>query len=145
MKWFLLLGLALSAGCLDSIGPQQDDELAAARARWDRAGLEDYRFRVDYTCFCRIAPHAAVVDVRQGVIAAVLDANTSAQPAYTLGMLTVPELFDRIALAIASNADEVTVRYDAQLGFPEDAFLDYIENAVDDEFRFQVSGLTSIE
>jgi len=54
---------------------------------------------------------------------------------------TVEELFGVIESAQAGAADEVTVEYDPESGYPVRISIDYIKQAVDDEVSYQITNL----
>lgn len=107
-----LVVLAALAGCdsgpgVASVDPEAGVEVASAidlaayRAAWVAAGVDDYRFRYDVVCFCE--PASVEVTVRDG---GVVRAETDGRPT---DPLTVLDLYDLAASAYA-EADRVTVR-----------------------------------
>ena len=47
---------------------------------------------------------------------------------------TISSLFDLIQNAIDNEADQVTVSYDGEFGYPMNIEIDYSSNSVDDEY-----------
>jgi hypothetical protein len=155
MPRFLLLLLTAALAACASTPPSPDGDAAggdttrgaldAARARWDVAGLDDYRFTFGNSCFCPEdvrGPFA--ITVRDGAVAEVLfqGAAVAADPERHL---TVDALFDRLEAAFDRGADLVQVTYDADLGYPVSAYVDYEAMATDEEDRFEVSALTPLD
>lgn len=125
-----LSGLA-SLGCSGLFGPHPDvaraqQELDAARARWNDAGTGSYLFELDrsldQTCSgCIKIEPPAKVEVRADTVSLItwggirLWDNASAEYA-----VTVPDLFDIIQARsdLADKPNSFFVEYDAALGYP---------------------------
>ena len=134
--WMAGLTLATAlGGCSDPDGI----ELADRRADWEAAGITSYSYDLQYGCFCSetttLPAHIVVTDGE------VTDA-TYAQAGYDIARgdpvdenyeaLTIDGLFDLADRAVR-EADEVTITYDDEFGFPESIDIDWITNAMDDE------------
>jgi Family of unknown function (DUF6174) len=107
----------LVAGCAD-------DELKAARDRWDAAGVVDYDFRYKTTGFVRPLDHR--ISVRGEQVTAAMDLLAVGGPAPITDLAnepTVRSLFARID-GESCSAD-VTASYDANDGHPVRAVFDY--------------------
>lgn len=121
--------------------PLADDapaSLADARARWNEAGVDDYRMVTEVQCFCPSAG-PVTVEVRDGQPTTISPTGDTA----TLGPdLTVAAVFDAIGAAQAEG--DVDVAYDPDLGYPVQADLDPVLNAVDDEVSYRILELTPI-
>lgn len=113
-------------------------ELAAARARWERSGIDDYRLQYQVRCFC---PQAVVtVDVVDGDIDAV-----SVEPPESAPVddgRTVEDLFDVVAGAYDTGAASVSVTYSQTTGHPVELFVDVSEMMADEEHGASVLSLT---
>ena len=137
----VVLALA-AAACGNPFSPTED--LEDARRTWSRQGITSYRFTVNVLCFCIDRGPFAVV-VEQGRVTSVTDPATGApRTPDPFVPLTVEALFARIDDAIERDADEIEVRYDPTLGYPQEIAIDFIENAIDDEVTYTVSDLTPI-
>jgi hypothetical protein len=161
VRWIALVTglLVVVAGCSDgaSRGPDgsgaaetsstalpviesRDDEvarLAAARARWEAAGIDSYAWSFTRICFC--PPLTAEVQVEGGE-AVSEDIDVDFGDAGELDFTTMEELFDFIADEIRQS-DEVTVDYDSDTGQVRSFDADRITRAVDDELGYQVQSL----
>jgi hypothetical protein len=103
--------------------------LAHARARWKRAGLRDYRFRLRVSCFCPGAGKRHTITVRNG------KAHGSSQVEKLVD--TVAKMFREIEKTLDDpRAGDVTVRYDPARGYPRKVSLDRIKAAIDDELSW---------
>lgn len=114
--------------------------LTDARARWDRAAIDDYRMVIEVRCFCPFT-EPVTAEVRDGQPATITLPDEAHGDTANLGHdLTVAAVFDAIDAAQAEG--DVDVAYDPDLGYPVHAELDPMPNAVDDEITYQVLELT---
>ena len=51
-----------------------------------------------------------------------------------LGYHTIDSLFDVIQDAITDEADQLTLSYDSEFGYPTNVAIDYNVSAIDDEY-----------
>lgn len=124
-----------------------DSLLEANRALWSASGIDSYRYRFRWECFCG-EDFVRVVDiiVVDGAIVSVLDASTGRPVSEEAAAYyrTIDGLFDFVRGAIDGPASSVQSVYDANLGYPAETFIDYAANAIDDELRFRIFGLSPI-
>lgn len=137
----LIIGM-MTASC--TILTTEEQELAEARDRWAAAGLTHYEFHYRRACFC--GPDATaemIIEVENGAIVAARYAETgdAVAPDRFGSFDSIEGMFDVIEDAIARDADELNVTYDAEHGYPVSIDIDYIHNAVDDELSLYASGL----
>jgi hypothetical protein len=105
--------------------------------------MDDYRFVLTRDCFC-LGRGPVVVTVRDGRVAETRDPQTG-QPVSTdqaIGVMTIDELFDRIAEAQA-NGEYTDVEYHPTLGYPTVAEIGTLAN--DAGTRYHVSDVTRLE
>ncbi len=144
-----LLALALS-GC-GTTGP--GDSLAAQLAlhgeRWASTAPTAYVYAVRRGCFC---PMEAIGPVRMEVVdgavvsAVYVDGGAPVGSDFVDLFPTVSGLFDVLADALDRDADRIEVSWDEETGIPLELFIDYEENAADEELGFQVTEMpTPIE
>ena len=147
------VALAMAAGSLlavawASVGaaqgaspPSIQAELTANQQKWAENGADDYRYRMQRSCFCppEITTPGIVV-VRGDAITEVsrVDGFGSLDPA---PYLSVDGLFAVIQDAIDQGADEISVSWDPLLGYPTDIYVDSIIPAVDDEIAYSARDL----
>ncbi len=119
------------------------ERLAAARVRWQSAGIDDYRMRYTRSCFCP-GPGPVDIVVRDGRVVSITSVATGqaveGSPDGIWGYPSVDELFVAIEQALRS-ADVATVGYDDELGYPTDASFDFVRGAVDDELGIAIESL----
>ncbi len=114
-------------------------ELEANQNRWREAGLSNYAYTFRRICFC---PNTNLVRITvvDGVITGVTDVDSG--DALDAGDFrfyeTVAGLFEIVSTAL-EQADSLAVTYDAELGYPTQITIDYIENAIDDELSVTAS------
>ena len=84
--------------------------------------------------------------VRHDTIAEVLFAdNRQPVPRESLPVYnTIDGLFTVLQDAIARKADHLEVTYDATLGYPKKAWIDYQENTADEELGFTVDSVQAL-
>jgi hypothetical protein len=112
-----------------------------ARQRWERQGIDDYRYVYSVVCFC---PERGPVQVtvRDGQVASVGSADPNARVGQQLlVVLTVDEVFDRIEEA-EENGTPTKVEYHPQLGYPTSAEIGTLAN--DAGTVYQISDLVPL-
>jgi hypothetical protein len=57
---------------------------------------------------------------------------------------TIEDLFETLENWLSQDPHEVSADYHAELGYPTDVFIDFIENAIDEELGFVASGLVEL-
>ncbi len=117
-------------------------EAAEARARWDEAGITDYEFDLDVSCFCTIAGRFHVV-VEDGE---PVEVTSESGPVDITGFdfleFTIDGVFDLFTeWGGDSSPDQVVAAFDPELGYPLDVRIDHILEAIDDELSVAVTGL----
>jgi len=134
------MSLVLIPGC-DLVKSSLQRDLDAARARWERADIRSYEFRLRVGCFCPpniIFP--VIMTVQNGV-------NTDAEYAQEPKEITtdffkqydtIDKLFEVVQKAIDDRVDSLTVVYESANGYPKSINIDRIKDAVDDEIAFFV-------
>lgn len=132
----------LLAACAAPLARGSDAGLLP-REKWERQGMDDYRYVYSLGCFCpdRGPVH---VTVRDGQIAEVRRGDSSARVAgdAQLEVLTVDQLFDRIAEAQASGT-YTRVEYHPQLGYPTSAEIGTLAN--DAGVRYLIADLAPLD
>jgi hypothetical protein len=136
-----LIGLAGACYIVDPGSGGREVDLENARERWEGSGLEAYRTVVNRRCFCGGSPGPVVVTVTAGgVTKAYQEAPFGAVPTGEARWFpTVEEAFDMIQKAFDDDAHRVDVRYDPATGAPLDIYIDQIEQAVDEEMRYELT------
>lgn len=138
----LILSLA-SVGCGDGGG---STNVAEQRALWTRQNIPNYRYQLREHCFCPNADRPFEIRVQNGVVVEVKNVGTGemVNPSQFTYYPTVESLFDKIQNAIERPAYKLEVTFDSAYGFPSSASIDYDQQAVDEEYGFEVSAFTPL-
>ena len=143
-----LVWLCASCGILSSEDDEWRSEFDDALALWRDAGLTDYRYVVRQLCFCGFGGQAIEVVVRDGqVVSGVLvESGEPVDPGqWQYAVPSIDALFDRIEGILDDEPHEFSATYDTRFGYPVSVSSDPIENAIDEEWGVEASGLEVIE
>ena len=113
---------------------------------WGQTGSSNYTYEYKVLCDCSDSLNQTVkVTVTNGAIESVVYAD-SGKPHVVWGggprYHTIDSLFDVIQDAITGEADQLTVSYDSEYGYPTDIEIDYMSNSIDDEYTLTASAYT---
>ena len=139
---FSALFLLLFASC-DKVSKK---DIKVEKAKWEALNATKYEFEYNASCFCGGLEHfPAKLIVENNVITEVLDISTGQPKVYPNGTLvsdslpelskTIDDLFELIEEA-RGDADDMTVTFDNDNGFPTEVDIDYLRNAIDDEIFY---------
>ena|SRR5689334_11725325 len=138
MRRALIVALFAIAGCGDATAPvKQISEYTQARKRWDERGFRDYVATVRAFCFCASVDPVTIIVVNDTLRSAY--STRTGQPVPLALVKTVDGVFDEVRRAIEQPAGSLNVTYDPVLGYPTEAAIDWITNAIDDEVTWTVS------
>lgn len=128
--------LTLATGCHGSSPAQADTQ--QAHARWDANAPQHYR----YTWHKRamIGVSRIIVEVRDGKIVKTTPLQDDLKVMATGGPPTVEAVFTELRTA-QTNAAQVVVSYDHDLGYPLSVWVDVSTRSIDDEYEFGVQDL----
>lgn len=126
-------------------GAPLDSTLEANRALWSASRPAAYRYRFQWVCFC-VQEHIRVVDitVANRSILSVVDAETReplSGPA-AAQYRTIDGLFDFVQESIDYPAASIQAAFDPHLGYPSQAYVDYVAGIADEEMGFRVFALS---
>jgi hypothetical protein len=119
-------------------------ELAAAQSRWQAAGITNYDFDLQVTCFCGATALGPVtISVRNGQPTGIVstDSGTVVDTLYFQGYLTVDRLFASLDQILSAKPAAFTAAYDPGLGFPTDVSIDGNARVADDELGLRILSL----
>ena len=142
---------------------QAREELAAARARWESEGSDDYAIR--YRLWCDECPEndrLPFIKVRNGAIESVIDRATQVinrakgglltggdaltEDDFLYGYKTIDDWFELIEDALGSRpAYMLSVEYSSIEGYPRFLTVRYEYGAADDDFSLNSSGYTPLD
>ena len=136
-------GFILSLGLFDpdQTGPERASmaaDLAAARERWEAAGVADYDYILTVGCFC-VSNGPFEVDVREATVVSIVGPPGESLSEELLAEVApdVEGMFALIDEALR-EADVLSVTYDRDLGHVVRAIIDYSKDTSDDEFDYTI-------
>lgn len=134
-------GAALGPGC--STG--ELNTLEEARLKWSESGITSYSYSLQRGCFC---PPESIGPVRitvvNGQVVSRTLIETSQAVTDTVRWPPIEGLFE-YAERVLREADEGTVEFHPDFGFPMEISADWIRDAVDDEENLRVTSFTPAE
>lgn len=149
MKKLILFTLAI---VLTACTALQQSEFSRSRAKWQQAGVRDYRFSLAIGCFCPFGDKMPLqIEVRSGEVTSMTYSDGTPVPEsdpnyeFFARYATIDRLFAELESELNGGSDEVTVTYDPTHGFPAEVYLDVIKEAIDDELSLTVSGFAVLE
>ena len=110
--------------------------LNANYQRWQQAGIHDYRYEFQRSCYCMqefVQPVLITVKNDLVVDARFKESNLPLPDDFEDNQQAVPYLFEKIQDAINRNAASINVDYDAQYGYPANISIDYDTRMADEE------------
>ncbi|MBE7534465.1 MAG: hypothetical protein HS124_01870 [Anaerolineales bacterium] len=128
------------------------DELSRNRQIWEDADISHYRFQLRISCFCSFMEQMPLtVEVRDGEVVAMTANDGTLVAADDLSykffdrLGTIDRLFAELERALKERGrGDINITYDASLGYPVKASIDYIKQAVDDELYIEISGFEAL-
>ncbi len=118
----MLASLLLLVACRDDgpLGPVDVTAWAAAKARWQAAGVTHYRYESTMGCFCPMELLAPItVEYNRGVLVDARFADGRAVPVgYAASRPPIDTLFQSILDQRGDFIERVEVTYDGQYGYP---------------------------
>jgi len=134
----IFLLVVLAASCTDQGDPA---EWLQYERQWQSLNIQDYSIIQELQCFCENAGRAVQLLVRSDTIYSATPLDTLPWPVNKDYYHTVNSLFQEIKSAKAVPGSIVTIRFNAEYGYPELFYFDRIPGAVDEEIGFLTSGL----
>ena len=126
-------------------------ELDSHLSLWQQARLGNYTYEYNVLCECLDNLGQPVkVTVTDGVIESVVYVESgelvhSGDPPVVEGSpryYMINGLFEVIQDAIDNEPDQLTVSYDSEFGYPTNIEIDYLSNAIDDEYILTVNAFS---
>ncbi len=113
---------------------QEIDSAAAALDTWLASGIDDYSFHIEVTCFCPVDPTTVIVS----------DGVPDRSPIHGSEFATIPTLIAEIERAEREATGEVEVAW-GPYGVPESVFIDWFDDAVDDEIGWTITEFSALD
>ncbi|AOY82837.1 DUF6174 domain-containing protein [Moorena producens JHB] len=137
--------LPLSACASD---PSPEQLLEQNQERWETQKLDNYRYRLQVSCYCiGEVTNPVVVEIRNGETTSIVAAD-SGKPVNRKFFNTydsVLKLFDVVQKAIDKDYYKLDVTYDANLGYPTQIDMDFREQIADDERTLTIGNLEELK
>ncbi|MCP4995927.1 MAG: hypothetical protein GY934_19440 [Gammaproteobacteria bacterium] len=114
-----------------------------ARATWRLNDYQDYVYRLEQACYC-VLPKVAKVYVVAGRVVQVEDLKTGRvhrEGDMLRNFHTVSALLELIDKLVARHPDNMSVRYNRHLGYPELIKIDQSYRMADEEIDYRVLNL----
>lgn len=141
--FYIITALVLAACSLGNAAGSQS-EIEQNKEKWQNANISHYRYNLFVGCFCVFREDMPlIIEVQDGKAVSMeyqsgkeIDAaNREVFKKYE----SIDLIFAEIEAGLNGAADEVIVKYDPTHGFPTEAFLDVVKEAVDDELSLTIS------
>jgi hypothetical protein len=117
------------------------DTLNDNKQKWIDAGLTNYGFTLERSCFCTEDARRPVDNYfDNGTLNSVFHDGSQGEVPES-NQLNVKDLFKIIDDAIDRNADEIRVAYDPERGFPTSIYVDYDQGLADEELSLTIRDL----
>ena len=118
-------------------------ELARNRQRWASAGLHDYEFDFQRSCFC--APQATqqvhIVVRRDAIVSVVRTSDGQSASTSFTAWPRVDELFLDVQQRLEQHIERLDVSYDPTFGYPRSIVADIALMTADDEYALTAGNL----
>ncbi len=151
----LLILTACSAPPTATVTPQptinvQLADLTQNRQKWDALKVTHYQFKLVDSCFCAYRYQQPIsIEVKDGNVVLMLDSNgqpSADQFENTFDSYnTIDKFFSEITAQVYGGAYAISVKYNADYGYPQFIYIDVIENAVDDEINLTITDFQIIK
>lgn len=137
---FYMSAVLLLAAC--SLGTQS--EIEQNKEKWQDRNISHYRYQLFVGCFCVFREDMPlIIEVQDGRAISMTYQSGNEIDAANREIFkkyeTIDLIFAEVEAGLVGAADEVIVKYDPTYGFPTEAFLDVVKEAIDDELSLTVS------
>ena len=147
LRTLVACSLVLGAVACDDPTDAERDALNTNRELWRSQGIVSYRYEYQLNCFCGgpgSQPVAIEVDDGEVVRVTILETSEEVPASELSDYPAIEDLFAMIEGWLSRDPHEVNAEYHAELGYPVDVFIDFIENAIDEELGFSAYGLVEL-
>lgn len=149
MRKFLFIVMAVILAACSALATEAPSEFESARQKWQEADVSHYRFNLNLSCFCAFAENMPlIIEVRDGEVVSMEYQNGNEIENTNLEFFqqyaTIERIFEELEKALGGEADQVTITYDETYGFPTQADIDFVEQAIDDELYLTISDFEAL-
>lgn len=140
---YIITALVLAACSLGN-GAGGQSEIEQNKEKWQDQGISNYRYQLFVGCFCAFrGDMPLIIEVQNGkTVSMEYQSGNEIDPTNReifKKYETIDLIFAELEAGLNGAADEVTVKYDPTYGFPAEASIDAVKEAVDDELYLTVS------
>lgn len=138
LYFFALAILLINSACDDANLISQSRDLKAAKVKWEKVNINDYRAEIERLCFCP-PPIRYTLVVENGEIAQVINSDTGEAIQHLEGYSTIDELFTWLEQAASQNPQKLELEFHPKLGYP--TLIDYnqSDNIADEELLLRIN------
>jgi hypothetical protein len=145
---FTLMAIVLSACAAAAVGGSQT-EIGQNKEKWQNANISHYRYHLHLSCFCVFVENMPlVIEVQDGKVVSMEFHNGKEIDPSLMELFgkyqTIDLTFAELEAGLNGAADEVTVKYDPTYGFPTEATIDVVKEAIDDELYLTISNFEEL-
>ena len=145
---FTLMTIVLSACAAAAVSGSQT-EIGQNKEKWQNANISHYRYHLHLSCFCVFVENMPlVIEVQDGKVVSMEFHNGKEIDPSLMELFgkyqTIDLVFAELEAGLNGAADEVTVKYDPTYGFPTEATIDVVEEAIDDELYLTISNFEEL-
>ena len=151
MRKLLFLVLTLALAACTAVGSAMGDqsEIEQNIEKWRDQGISHYRYELFLSCFCAFNEDMPLInEVLDGkMVSMELQSGKEIDPSLMdlfKKYETIDLIFAELEAGLNGAADEVTVKYDPTYGFPTEATIDVIKEAIDDELYLTISNFEQL-
>ncbi|MEP6472876.1 MAG: DUF6174 domain-containing protein [Gemmatimonadota bacterium] len=135
-------------GCSTSVFEGSQNSLAEANTRWHAAGVANYDFDFQRTCFCVTAlTRPVTISVRSDTVVSVIysDSGTVADSAEFRDFLTIDRVFAFLHRTLNQGPAGFTTAYHERYGFPALVVIDFDSDVEDDGLTLRIDALRPVD
>jgi hypothetical protein len=145
---FTLMAVLLTACAAANVSGSQT-EIGQNKEKWQNANISHYRYQLHLSCFCVFVENMPlIIEVQDGKVVSMEFHNGKEIDPSLMELFgkyqTIDLIFAELEAGLNGAADEVTVKYDPTYGFPTEATIDVVKEAVDDELYLTISNFEAL-
>ena len=145
---FTLMAVVLTA-CAAGVASGSQTEIGQNKEKWQNANISHYRYELFISCFCAFNEDMPlIIEVQDGKVVSIeFQSGKEIDPSLMelfKKYETIDLLFAELEAGLNGAADEVTVKYDPTYGFPTEATIDVVKEAIDDELYLTISNFEQL-
>jgi hypothetical protein len=146
MRKLIFIFIALALVACSAANPS---EIERNHQKWQNSSVSHYRFSLFVGCFCVFSQDMPLnIEVKDGKVVSMEFQSGKAIDEGSRDLFrryeTIDQIFAELEKDLNGEADEVSVAYDSNYGFPAQVNIDFIKDAVDDEVALNISAFEQL-